>query len=590
MLFNSTCETLVDVLTYRGQNNATKNACIFLGKGDSADEITYEKLADKAKLIALYLKENGLKKGDRALLIFVPGLELTTAFFGCLYAGVIAVPVYPPINPKLLEKTKRVVKNSTPNIILSTEESIIKFATGDDEENFAQTSNKQRYFEKLPCLATDKLLPATLENWQQPALNRDDIAFLQYTSGSTMHPKGVMVNHGNLLDNLAKIYRSFGLHADTIFFSWLPPYHDMGLIGNLLTPIYGGLSLVQMTPFSFLQNPVSWLKNIQKYKATFSGAPNFAYDYCVKRIKEEKKEGLDLSSWQLAFNGAEPIKAETMERFYQAFKNYGFKKEAFYPCYGLAEATLLATGGPLGVNYRTVRVAKEHFQENKVHFVEEGEQGYTLVSSGQTIQTIKIVDPDTLIECGKDTVGEIWINGPSVAAGYWQQPEETELAFKGKIADDPSNVDYLRTGDLGFIHDDELYVTGRIKDLIILYGKNHYPQDIEYTLHHCAFHHLLGDCAAFVMTVENDYRLTVMCEVKNRYLEKAEQEYLFNSIFETVYQQHELEIHTIVLIPSKTIPKTTSGKIRRNFCRQHLGNNTIPVIATWQLMLDEKKP
>jgi len=339
-----------------------------------------------------------------------------------------------------------------------------------------------------------------------------------------------------------------------------------------------------MSPFSFLQNPVSWLKNITQYKATISGSPNFAYDYCVKRIKEEKKQGLDLSSWHIAFNGAEPIRKETLEQFYQAFKDYGFRKETFYPCYGLAEATLLVSGGIPGMPYNSVTLTKEQYQDHRVHFAEEASPGsHNLISCGRMIQQIKIIDPDTRIPCDPDQVGEIWVQSESVSKGYWLQDKETKHAFNGTIKGDESKQTYLRTGDLGFIHNQELYVTGRIKDLIILYGKNHYPQDIEYSILHSPFHNQLGKCAAFVIQVEHEYKLTVMCEVKNKFMDTNAQDELFNSIFELIYQIHQLEIHTIVLIPLKAMPHTTSGKIRRNFCRTHLLDNTLPVVATWQL-------
>lgn len=569
------CPSLVDVVRLRAIHSPEKVSCTFLNR-DLEERMTYEDLDQHARAIAAMIQSQGGKPGDRILLLFSPGLPLIQAFFGCLYAGCIAVPIYPPAQGKLLEKAQRIIANSQPRLA---------FMTSDHLEKFADPEPKATpHFAQTPCFAIESIELRTYHNWNPVQISADDIAFLQYTSGSTMHPKGVMISHHNLLDNLNKIYSAYEMNDETVLFSWLPPHHDMGLIGSILTPIYGGFPVIMMSPFSFLQNPLSWLKNITKYKATISGSPNFAYDYCVKRIKEEKKQGLDLSSWNIAFNGAEPIRQETLERFYLAFKDYGFRKEAFYPCYGLAEATLLVSGGIPGTQYKTVTLAKEEYQDHRVHFAEKNDpDSHNLVSSGRMIQHVKIVDPDSRIVCDKDQVGEIWVHSASVPKGYWQQDKETKHAFNGKIQGDESKIAYLRTGDLGFIHDEELYVSGRIKDLIILYGKNHYPQDIEYSLLHSPIHSRMGKCAAFVMQVEHEYKLTVMCEVKDRFMDNDAQEDLFNSIFELIYQSHQLEIHTIVLIPLKAMPHTTSGKIRRNFCRSHLLDNTLPVVAIWRL-------
>lgn len=571
--------TLVDVIRLRALNTPDQVACTFLNK-DLVETMSYAQLNKEAQAIAATLQTRGIKPGDRVLLLFSPGMSLIQAFFGSLYAGCIAVPIYPPAQDKLLEKARRIHANASPRLVLMTADHLSKFTT----------LNKESLpcFDNIPAMASDTLDLRMAEHWQPTLLAEEDIAFLQYTSGSTMHPKGVMVSHRSLMDNLNKIYNAYAMNEETILFSWLPPHHDMGLIGSILTPLFGGVPVIMMSPFSFLQNPVSWLKNISTYQATISASPNFAYDYCVKRIKEEKKEGLDLSSWQVASNGAEPVRASTMEHFYQAFKAYGFRKEAFYPCYGLAEATLLVTGSTPGTGYKTLSLDKKAFENHQILITQESSTThYDLVSCGRLIQTVKIVNPDHLSLCNADEVGEVWVKSPSVASGYWQQPEETKQAFHGVIAGDTSGDVYLRTGDLGFIHDEELVLTGRIKDLIILYGKNHYPQDIEYTLLHAPFHTQLGQCAAFVVQADNEYQLTVLCEVKNRFMNEKEQETLFESIFSRVYQVYQLEIHTIVLLPLKAIPQTTSGKIRRNFCRVHLLDGTLPIIANWRLQAIE---
>ncbi|BCA94226.1 fatty acyl-AMP ligase [Legionella antarctica] len=575
------CPSLVDVVQLRALESPQKVCCLFVNK-ESENKMTYAQLDQYARATAAQLKAQGVQTGDRVLLLFSPGLPLIQAFFGCLYAGCIAVPIYPPAQEKLLEKAHRIIANSKPVIAFMSAEHVLKFATNDKLGS--------PYFNDLPCLAIETIELAMSVLWQSANISKNDVAFLQYTSGSTMHPKGVMISHHNLMDNMDKIYNAYAMNEETIIFSWLPPHHDMGLIGCILTPIYAGIPTVMMSPFSFLQNPLSWLQNISKYKATISGSPNFAYDYCVKRIREEKKQGLDLSSWRIASNGAEPIRKETLEKFYQAFKDYGFCKEAFYPCYGLAEATLLVTGSTPGTQYRTLNIAKEHYQDHRVHFAEANSpHSHNLVSCGRLIQTVKIVDPDSFTLCEHDQVGEIWVNSNSVSHGYWNQEEETKHAFNVKIAGKTSSQRYLRTGDLGFIHEKELYVTGRIKDLIILYGKNHYPQDIEYSILHAPIHTQLGKCAAFIMQVDQEYQLVVMCEVKNRFMKPDEQEVLFNEIFELVYHSHQLDIHRIVLVPLKVMPHTTSGKIRRNFCRKYLLDKSLPIVATWQLTKIEER-
>ncbi|QMT61114.1 fatty acyl-AMP ligase [Legionella sp. PC997] len=569
------CVSLVDAVRYRALHTPEKMSCTFLNR-NLEEPMTFGELDERARAIAAHLQQHGAKPGDRILLLFSPGLPLIQAFFGCLYAGCIAVPIYPPAQAKLVDKAHRIIQNAQPVFVIMTADHLVKFASIDQKGT--------PHLDKVPCLAIDNIESPLSPFWQPPLIREHDIAFLQYTSGSTMHPKGVMVTHRNLLDNIHKIYTAFQLNTETISFSWLPPHHDMGLIGYILTPIYAAVPAYLMSPFSFLQNPLSWLQNISKYRATISGSPNFAYDYCVKRIKEEKKQGLDLSCWQIASNGAEPIRKETLEHFYHAFKDYGFHKEAFFPCYGLAEATLLVTGATPGTPYRALALCKKQYQDHRVHFApKESSQSHSLISCGRFMQTVKIVDPDTRTLCNNDQIGEIWVHSASVAQGYWQQDEETQHTFHGEIVNDPTNQLYLRTGDLGFVHEGELYVTGRIKDLIILYGKNHYPQDIEYTLLHSQVDVFLGKCAAFVIQREHEYELTVMCEVKNRCMSSEEHDDLFNTIFELIYQTHQLEIHNIILIPLKAMPHTTSGKVRRNFCRKHLLDKTLPIIASWRL-------
>jgi len=536
--------------------------------------MTYELLDYQAKAIAATLQAWGVKRGDRVLLVLDSGIPFIQAFFGCLYAGCVAVPVYPPVQEKLMERVTRIIADSQPFLALMTQAHSIKFT---------ENSIKSQGF-GLPSINIDTIEPAMADLWHPVNIHDGDVAFLQYTSGSTMHPKGVIISHHNLMANIKIIFQAYEMNEETKILSWVPAHHDMGLIGAILTPVYGGIPTILSSSFSFLQNPLSWLQNITQFKPTITGAPNFAYDYCLKRIREEKKAGLDLSSWKVALNGAEPVRAETLVNFFQAFKNYGFTKGTFNPCYGLAEATLMVTTNKPGTPYETLTIAKEQYQDHRVHFAVANTPGsHTLVSNGRMVQTVKIVDPHSLTQCAVDQIGEIWIHGPSIAQGYWQQPEETKHTFHGQIKENNSGLLYLRTGDLGFIHEEQLYVTGRIKDLIILYGKNYYPQDIEYTIMHSALQEFLGKCAAFVVQNNQDYALTLLCEIKDSALDKTIQDELFNTIYKLVYQAHQLEIDTIAFIPLEELPQTSSGKIRRNFCRIHLEENKLTILNRWQL-------
>lgn len=568
-------QTMHEVLTHWAIKKPEQKSCVFLEQNGDSTEITYFRLEQDAKTIAAALQQTGAKPGDRVLLVFSPGLDLIKAFWGCLYANLVAVLVHPPLNKKLMEKTHRIIHNCSPKILLLPEQSASRYADLFEAGEYLSTKNPS-------VVLTFESIFASRLPWQCPDYKSDDIALLQYTSGSTNSPKGVIITHGNLIDNLEKIKNSFEMNESSIMLGWLPPYHDMGLMGAILSPFFSGYPTYLMTPFAFLQNPLSWLQYITKYQITISGSPNFAYDYCVKRIKEEKKEGLDLSSWKVAFNGAEPIHYETMRRFYDAFKDYGFRKEAFYPCYGLAEATLLVASGQPLIPYQELNIKKSQLETHCIEILAQNDpKGYHLVSCGTVHHDIRIIHPETLEPCPPDTIGEIWINSKSVSRGYWNQPEETQEAFVSLSAD--SSKRFLRTGDLGFIHNEALYVTGRIKDLIILYGKNHYPQDIETSLKYCSFHDILGNNVAFVVSKNNEYLLTIVCELRHQQFETDELEALCNRIVELIYHEHTLEVSQIILVRRNAIPQTTSGKVKRRLCKELINNSELPIIHSWNL-------
>ncbi|HIP72711.1 MAG TPA: non-ribosomal peptide synthetase, partial [Anaerolineae bacterium] len=402
------------------------------------------------------------------------------------------------------------------------------------------------------------------------------LAFLQYTSGSTGAPKGVMLQHRHLLANSAAIARAFGITSADSGVIWLPPYHDMGLIGGILQPIYCGSHCVLMSPLAFLQKPLRWLQTISDYQATVSGGPNFAYDLCVRKITPEERAELDLRSWRLAFSGAEPVRPQTIARFSETFAPSGFQNKSFFPCYGLAEATLLVAGKAGSGDPTICAAQKEALVQNKVILVTDGSDGQTLVSCGPSIpnQKIAVVNPETGTAVSENEIGEIWVQGECVAAGYWNQPDLTAHIFQAHLQD--GDGPFLRTGDLGFLHEGELFIAGRAKDLIIIRGRNLYPQDIELTVE--AAHPALrpGCGAAFSIEADGEERLVVVQEVyTNRPFEAAE---LAQTIRQAVAQTHEVQVYAVVLAQPRSVPKTSSGKIQRSACRQMYLDGELPVV------------
>ena len=390
-----------------------------------------------------------------------------------------------------------------------------------------------------------------------------------------------MVSHGNLWHNLDAIYNCFAHRKDSRGVIWLPPYHDMGLIGGVLQPLYGGFEVTLMSSVDFLQKPWRWLQAISRYRATTSGGPNFAYELCARKITESQLAQLDLSSWEVAFTGAEPVRAATIEEFSNTFAPCGFRREAFYPCYGMAEATLIVSGGA-SIKPPVIRaVAANALEQNRV-VCSESENQRILVGCGQSLpdQQVIIVDPDSCTQCPPERVGEIWIAGSSVAQGYWQRPQETEQTFGAYLADS-GNGPFLRTGDLGFINDGELYVTGRIKDAIIIRGQNHYPTDIERTVENSHPALRPGCGAAFGIELKGRERLVVVQEVERSYLRRLAATEVIGQLRQAVAAQHGLQVYAIVLVKTGSIPKTSSGKIRRYACRSGFKEGSLKVVFDW---------
>jgi acyl-CoA synthetase (AMP-forming)/AMP-acid ligase II len=444
------CSTLVELLRYRSATQPEQIAFTFLQEGETQEiSLTYRDLDGKARAIASQLQTLGLS-GERALLLYPPGLDYIAAFLGCLYAGVIAVPAYPPRNQRNTPRILSVLTDAQAAIALTTTAILSKV------QSLIIKTNPV-----LKWLATDNLTPGMETTWQEPLIEGDTLAFLQYTSGSTGTPKGVMVSHSNLLHNATMTYQFMGNSPSSIYVSWLPVYHDMGLIGCVLQALYGGFPCIMMSPASFLQSPYRWLQVISHYRATTSGAPNFAYELCIQKITSEQRSTLDLSSWSVAFNGAEPIRQETLERFALTFAECGFRPESFYPCYGMAEATLMVSGGAKAALPITKTVQKTAFLSNRIIDAQPDDQNsQRLVSCGQTLpeQQIIIANPETLTSCSEDEIGEIWVSGPSICHGYWNRPFETEQTFRAYLSDTGKGP-FLRTGDLGFLQNGELFVT-----------------------------------------------------------------------------------------------------------------------------------
>ncbi|HEX8108398.1 MAG TPA: fatty acyl-AMP ligase [Kofleriaceae bacterium] len=571
-------KTLVELLRTRAETHGNRLAFTYLKDGEQVEDAwTYEDLDRRARQIAGALQAVG-RDGDRALLVYPPGLAFVAAFFGCLYARRIAVPMSPPNPARLareLPRFRAILESADPRTLLTCS-SIAPIAEALRGSDPALAS--------VQILATD-VLAGDEHVWRDPGADPDTLAFLQYTSGSTALPKGVMVSHGNLLHNMAAIARNFRSTDETPMVSWLPVFHDMGLIGCVLHPILHGSSNVLMAPAAFLQRPLRWLQAISRFQAHTSGAPNFAYDLCVRRIAPDQRATLDLRSWRVAFNGAEPVRARTIAEFTRAFEPCGFRPDAMAPVYGLAEATLLATGNPRGTPPPVATFHSSDLERARARPASAPwDTVRELVACGRVPsgQRLVIVDPERCTTLPDGEIGEIWLAGPSVAQGYWNRPDETQATFGARLADSGDGP-FLRTGDLGFVHDGQLFIAGRRKDLIIVDGRNHYPQDIELTVEqsHPAFR--AGCSAAFSIDVDGAERLVVVAEadpswnIASAGAGSADAKTpLIRAARRAVAMDHDLDLHQLLLLRPASIPKTTSGKIRRQACRAGFLDGSLP--------------
>ena len=575
MRCDTSYQTMIELLEGQAADRADRTAYAFLDDRDGITEITFGELDRRARMIAGRLQLE-LSPGDRALLVYPAGLEFISAFFGCMYAGVVAVPATYPKPKRPMPRLQRIALDCDAHVALSTAQTL---TTLDPELLSADGATNQ-------WIATDELNDELADLWQRPTIDKHDLAFLQYTSGSTSDPKGVMVSHGNLLNNLECIRQSFGLGdvsgdlESATGVIWLPAYHDMGLIGGILTPLYMGGRCVLMSPTAFLQRPMRWLQAISDFKAIVSGAPNFAYEYCVRRTTAEERATLDLSNWRLAFCGAEPIRPETLTHFAEAFGPAGFKLQTFYPCYGLAESTLLAAGPDYRHEPHILSVNRAALAQHRVAPAcgEPDAMIQRLVGCGAPMpdHTIVIVEPDKGALMSDGEVGEILIQGPSITQGYWNRPEETEQVFGAQVPG--REGEFLRTGDLGFFREGELFVTGRVKDVIIIRGRNHYPQDIEQSAEEAHPSVLPG--AAFALADEHGERLVVVHQIDRQY-RGADHHQIILAIRRAIVEQHELDPYAIVLIRQTSLPVTSSGKVQRNLCREQYQADELKVVHSW---------
>jgi len=563
--------TLVDVLRWRALEHPHRTAVIFLQDGGAEQvRVTYGDLDDEARRVATLLQERAAP-GDTALLLYPAGVEFITAFLGCLYAGVVAIPLYPPHPRRTAARLEAAVNDARPRFVLGTASLLAQL-------HDRVLADSAAVMQPLATDAMERIEPAS---WRRPPLGAESLAFLQYTSGSTATPRGVRISHANILHNERMIEKAFGHNEDLTVVGWLPLYHDMGLIGNLLQPLFVGARTVLMAPTAFLQRPHVWLQAISTYKAGTSGGPNFAYEMCVRRVTSEQKEGLDLSSWTIAFNGAEPISHATLERFMTAFAGCGFRADAFYPCYGLAEATLLVSANRVGAGSRIGRFRQHALQKGRV--VKAGADdadARALVACGHPWlgEELLIVDTETLQACRPGRVGEIWVSGANIAQGYWNSPDATAATFNGRLADGRGS--FLRTGDVGFVHAGQLFVAGRLKDLIIVGGRNHHPQDIERTVE--ASHASLqpGGSAAFSVERDGEERLVVVAEVDRHFRGEAVADAVA-AIRQAVAWEHEVEVDAVALLKTGSMFKTSSGKTQRFACRAAFLSRSLNLAGEW---------
>ena len=552
---------------------ASPDKIVFTLLNETLDEeatLSYADLDVQARRIARRLLDGGYG-GECVLLLYPTSAEFITAFFGCLYAGAVAVPVYPPRANRSVERIRAIATSARARAALTT---------ADVLSNIARRFTLPPELDALTWIATSHDDDPGDDTGSIPEIEPEQIAYLQYTSGSTGAPKGVMITHANLLCTLKDIHRN-ALHDEhTVMVTWLPVFHDLGLIYGLLQPIYNDFPCYVMAPLVFLKTPVNWLLALARYRATHTAAPNFGYDLCARLVDPSDVAGLDLSHWRAAIICAEPVRKPTVDAFSRKFRAIGFREKAFCPCFGLAEATLKVTATTANDPVVFAAMDPDALAANRALPVADpdGETRY-FANCGRTHIDAKVVvvQPDTLTPCGENEIGEIWTAGGNVARGYWENDEATAETFGGMLAS--GEGPFMRTGDLGFLRDGDLYVAGRVKDLIIIRGRNHYPQDIESTTQNAHPDLVAGAGVAFSIDEENRERLVVLQEVKRTALRHLIVEEVVSAIRKAVALEHELEVHAVGLLKPARILKTSSGKLQRNACKQQFLDGALDAVA-----------
>lgn len=596
--------TILERLDWRARTQPERLAFAFLyddskPPADSRwDRWSYSQLQYRALAVAQLLsQEHSIAVGERLLLVYPAGLDFVAAFYGCLYAGVVPVPVPPPKRKQGLDRWRHAIANAQIKGALTTSE-----LHGGVRELLDESEGSEDPLLCLVAASTDPDQPFDGPHYEPPLASNDPartstLAFLQYTSGSTSQPKGVMVSHKNILANMHQIERGFGALEEDRVVSWLPHYHDMGLIGSILSPVYSGYEMTLMAPGSFLRKPLRWLETVTYVKATGIGGPNFAYEYCLSKATDEQLSVLDLSHLKLVFNGAETVRSDTLARFTDTFSRCGFRAESFYPCFGMAEATLFVTGSPLNKTPKEFSVDRRSLLQFGHTLATPGSETIAdnylthIVSCGHAVEglTLCAVDPETYQLREDGQVGEIWFAGENVAMGYWELEQATQESFQAVIrnSDKYAGQHFFRTGDLGFMYGGELYITGRLKQLIIIRGENYYPQDIEATVTAVTDDLVQGACAAFSQFIAGEERLSLVVEVERRALRKIDVQAVIAAVRTAVATHHDLQLGAITLIKPGRLPKTPSGKIQHHACRDGVENNRFDCVGQWQFEIDE---
>jgi acyl-CoA synthetase (AMP-forming)/AMP-acid ligase II/acyl carrier protein len=572
IFMQTTYHQITDFLQRNAALVPDKMAFQFSSANQPVSSFTYKELNDHAHSVAAMLCQQG-KAGDRVLLMFPSGLEFIAAFFGTLYAGMIAVPTYTPKKNSLSDRVDLIVSDCDARFILTTQKT-----AGYLQKNFTALAEMPG----LDIITWETITMANL-SFHPPVQPVEQPAFLQYTSGSTGQPKGVIVTHRNLLANLEDLYEGAGQHCQSVMVSWLPVFHDLGLIAGILLPVYGGFTCHLMSPVDFLVKPLRWLKLMASTNATHTVAPNFAFDLCIKQFNADEMAGVDLRSVQYMGNCAEPVRMSTITAFMNLYSAYHLKADVIKPGYGLAEATLKVSSVPMHQTVQVIHADAAALEQNEVKEVPDTDVHHrVLVGCGSSEINTKllIADPHTMIPCAEGSIGEVWVSGDTVAAGYWNNTEKTESAFHAMSVGE-TDTRYLRTGDLGFMQDGNLFITGRMKDLIIINGANHYPQDIELSVEESHPALRKGQGAAFSVDKNAAESLVIVYEMYSEYEKNGSRDEIFDAIIKAVSRHHGIPVHTIVLVKPSSIPKTSSGKVRRSECRRKFLEGSLSLTGSY---------